>query len=77
MSVTLLSADDFSADDAAIDRFVKRSEMTVEQQIVIAFHRARRDGDRDHLRFLRRSARALDPALLDELDGFGKYPAAA
>ena len=50
--------------------------MTVEQQIVTAFWKAREDGDRAQMRFLRSTAKAIDPDLLAELDGFD-YPAAA
>lgn len=54
----------------------RRSVMTVEQQIVIAYRSALADRDRKEMDFLRSSARAIDPALVDELDGFN-YPAAA
>jgi hypothetical protein len=56
--------------------------MPVEAQIVDSYLLARSDGDREHMRLLRRNASALDPELLAELDGIDyparfDYPAAA
>lgn len=50
--------------------------LSVEEQLVADWMAAREDGDRDRMRSLRSFARAIDPGLLDELDGFD-YPAAA
>lgn len=50
--------------------------LSVEEQLVADWMAAREDGDRDRMRSLRPFARAIDPELLAELDGFD-YPAAA
>lgn len=65
-TLTLISADQPPA----------KAPLTVEQRIVVDFLAARADGDRARMRFLRTTARAVDPSLLDELDGLD-YPAAA
>ena len=79
MSTSLL----FDADVAATELGRKRrAAMPVEAQIVDSYLLARSDGDREHMRLLRRNASALDPELLAELDGIDyparfDYPAAA
>lgn len=50
--------------------------MSVEEQLVADWMAAREDDDRDRMKSLRMFARAINPALLAELDGFN-YPAAA
>jgi hypothetical protein len=52
------------------------SPLSVEEQLVADWMAAREDDDRDHMKSLRMFARAINPALLAELDGFN-YPAAA
>jgi hypothetical protein len=67
----------FDADVAATELGKKRRAlMPVDAQIVDSYLAARSDGDREQMRFLRKSAKAIDPDLLAELDGFD-YPAAA
>lgn len=50
--------------------------MSIEEQLVADWMAAREDDDRDRMKSLRMFARAINPALLAELDGFD-YPAAA
>lgn len=50
--------------------------LSVEEQLVADWMAAREDDDRDRMKSLRMFARAINPALLAELDGFN-YPAAA
>ncbi|MFD5566625.1 hypothetical protein [Streptomyces cadmiisoli] len=50
--------------------------LSVEEQLVADWMAAREDRDRARMQALRSFARAIDPGLLDELDGFN-YPAAA
>jgi hypothetical protein len=73
MSTNLL----FDADIAATELGKKRRAlMPVDAQIVDSYLAARSDGDREQMQLLRRNAFALDPQLVDELDGID-YPAAA
>ena len=73
MSTSLI----FDADLAATELGKKRRAlMPVDAQIVASYLAARSDGDREQMRLLRRNAAALDPTLVDELDGFD-YLAAA
>lgn len=51
-------------------------QLSVEEQLVADWMAAREDDDRERMRSLRMFARAINPALLAELDGFN-YPAAA
>jgi hypothetical protein len=68
----------FDADIATTELGRKRRElMPVDAQIVDSYLAARSDGDLKQMRLLRRNAAALDPQLLDELDGLDNYPAAA
>jgi hypothetical protein len=68
----------FDADVAATDLGKKRRAlMPVDAQIVDSYLAARSDGDRKQMRLLRRNAAALDPQLVDELDGLDNYPAVA
>ena len=73
MSTTVLSDADVAVTELGRGR---RARMTVEAQIVDAYLVARADGDRQQMQALRRNAAALDPTLVDELDGFD-YLAAA
>jgi hypothetical protein len=67
----------FDADVAATELGRKRRAlMPVDAQIVDSYLAARSDGDREQMRLLRRNAFALDPQLVDELDGID-YLAAA
>jgi hypothetical protein len=67
----------FDADIAVTELGRKRRAlMPVDAQIVDSYLAARSDGDREQMRLLRRNAFALDPQLVDELDGID-YPAAA
>jgi hypothetical protein len=50
--------------------------LTVEEQLVADWMAAREDDDRDRMTSLRMFARAINPDLVAELDGFD-YPAAA
>ncbi|MFI8872445.1 hypothetical protein [Streptomyces sp. NPDC055243] len=50
--------------------------LSVEEQLVADWMAARADDDRARMRSLRTFARAINPDLLAELDGFD-YPAAA
>ena len=50
--------------------------MSIEEQLVSDWMAARKDDDRARMKSLRMFARAINPALLAELDGFN-YPAAA
>ncbi|MFF4346775.1 hypothetical protein [Streptomyces sp. NPDC001530] len=73
MSTSLL----FDADLAATELGRKRRAlMPADAQIVASYLSARSDGDREQMRILRRNAAALDPTLVDELDGLN-YLAAA
>jgi hypothetical protein len=68
----------FDADVAATDLGRKRRAlMPVDAQIVDSYLAARSDGDREHMLLLRRNAFALDPQLVDQLDGLDSHPAAA
>ncbi|MEU5900598.1 MULTISPECIES: hypothetical protein [Streptomyces] len=44
--------------------------LSVEEQLVADWMAARADDDQDRMRSLRKFARAIDPDLLAELDGF-------
>jgi hypothetical protein len=50
--------------------------LSIEEQLVADWMAAREDDDRDRMKSLRMFARAINPSLLAELDGFD-YPAAA
>lgn len=73
MSPFILSDADLAATELGRKR---RALMPVDAQIVASYLSARSDGDREQMRLLRRYAAALDPSLVDELDGLD-YPAAA
>ena len=73
MSTTVLIDADVAVTELGKTR---RARMTVEAQIVDAYLAARKDGDREHMQALRRNAAAIDPTLVDELDGLN-YLAAA
>lgn len=73
----------FSADLAATDLGRKARAATVSDvvatytaSLIVEFAEARADGRLDLMNLIRDHAYAIDPGLLDELDGFD-YPAAA
>ncbi|MFJ9012310.1 hypothetical protein [Streptomyces canus] len=73
MSTTVLIDADLAVTELGKAR---RARMTVDVQIVDAYLAARADGDREHMDTLRRLAEAIDPSLVDEIDGLN-YLAAA
>jgi hypothetical protein len=73
MSTTVLNDADLAVTELGIAR---RARMTVDVQIVDAYLSARADGDREQMQSLRQLAVAIDPTLVDELDGLN-YLAAA